>query len=448
MNRRHSRFTLFTLSAAVCLLAAACGSGTGSNTSSGKANSFAGQTLTVAEGPPTEPGQTQFNQSIASQFKKATGATLKYDYNITSTSVELELISAAAVSNSGPDVLEFGDTINAAAYQSSGFQMLSKSDWAMLGGQKAFWPVTMQNSGPTPKKTTMVPEYVDPTLMVYNKTLFKQAGISGPPTTWTEYVQDAQKINDPSKGIYGTDWFPNDTQVYKAMWYFGTDYGGRVFSPNLKTAKLDTQPWLQALQFWFGLQTQYNIVPPNSQNNTQAEFAAQFANGNIGEEVAATGSYEGTYEAGKIGKDFAFAPLPTTPYGQAPTKAKLPRSMDLYEGMVIAKSAPHALAMQYLKILTSEQNELLRYKLGGFVPSKITPAKAAAKLDPALIDPQITAEEGAQGVPFTPAWSTFQTAIGTVTIDAGGYLAQHGNVPNSEFKQLLSQANSTVQAKL
>lgn len=442
---RTSVLRRLAIAAVACAAVASAASCAGSRDGSG---SFAGQTLTVAMDPPTIPGQATFNKAVAAAFHKATGATLKYDYNVTSTETELELIDTAAVSSSGPDLIMLGDTLNAAAYEAHGFQTLTKADWDMLGGQSSFWPATMGNAGPSATEDTMVPWYVDPTLMVYNKKLFAQAGIKGPPTTWTEFVRDAQKINDPAKGIYGTDWFPNDTQAYKAMWYFASDYGGKTFSPDLKSAQLNTQAWLQGLQFWFGLQTQFHVVPPNTATNTQAQFASQFANGNIGEEVAATASYEGTYKAGKIGKNFAFAPLPTTPYGQSASGAQLPTSMDLYEGMVIAKSAPKALALQYLKILTSDQYEVLNYKLGGFMPAKIAAANQAAKLDPALIEPQIKAEEGAQPVPFTPAWSIFQTAIGAATINAGNYLAAHGNVPTSEFQQLLSQANSTIQAKL
>lgn len=448
LSLRGRGLSLAAALAATSLLVAACGSGSTQAGDGSKRTSYAGQTVTVAMGPPTAPGQAQFNAAVAKAFHQATGATLKYDYDITSTEVELEIIDTAAVSHTGPDVVELGDTINAAAYDSKGFQTLTSADWAELGGQSSFWPATRGNMGPNRGHTTMVPEYVDPTLMVYNKTLFSKAGITRAPKTWTEYVQDAEKINDPKAGVYGTDWFPNDAQAYKAMWYFGRDYGGNVFSSNLKSSELDSSAWLKALEFWFSLQTRFHVVPPNSDTNTQAEFAAQFANGNIGEEVAATATYEGTYEAGKIGDDFAFAPLPTTPYGASSSSVKLPTSMDLYEGMVVAKSAPMPLAMQYLKILTSAKYEVMRYKLGGFFPSKVAAGKQVEKTDPALLAPQMEAEEGAQAVPFTPAWSTFQTAIGTVTIDAGSYLAAHGSVPDSEFKQLLGQANSTVQDKL
>lgn len=441
ITKHHSPARLLSTSLVVALsvaAVAACGGG-GSGGGSG-------DTLTIAVGPPTSPGEKPFENELVKAFHKATGATLKFDYTITSTQAELQIIDTAAVSNSGPDLVMLGDTISAAAYKSGGFHTLTKSDWATIGGQDKFWPATFGNAGPDKSHDIMVPDYVDPTLMVYNKKLFAKAHITKPPTTWSEFVADAQKVNDPSHGIYGTDFFPNDSQAYKAMWYLGTDYGGTVFSKDLKTAKLTDDAWFKGLQFWFDLYTKYHIVPPKSATNTQAQFASDFASGKIGEEVAATASYEGTYAAGAIGKDFAFAPLPTVPYGQdASAGAPLPTSMDLYEGFVIANSAPQKLALQFLKILTSNKEQLDQFKLGKFMPANITACKGAQKLDPDLITPQISAEEQAAPVPYTPAWSTFQTAIGTVTIDAGAYLATHHNVPDSEFKQLLQKANSTLQ---
>jgi hypothetical protein len=104
--------------------------------------------------------------------------------------------------------------------------------------------------------------------------------------------------------------------------------------------------------------------------------------------------------------------------------------------------------MEFLKLSTSPKWQQEQFKLEGYMPSTVKDGNAVKKLDPDLMVPQIAAELGAQGVPFTPAWSTFQTAIGTVTIDGGAYLTQHGDVPDSEFSSLLASANSTVQAQL
>ena len=71
-----------------------------------------------------------------------------------------------------------------------------------------------------------LPSSVAPMLFGYNKALFKEAGISEPPKTWDEAIEDAKLINNPDKQITGyatlaaewTEWF---FQYY--VWQAGGD---------------------------------------------------------------------------------------------------------------------------------------------------------------------------------------------------------------------------------
>src|SRR5689334_9496756 len=48
-------------------------------------------------------------------------------------------------------------------------------------------------------KNYMLPFYVAKTLLFYNKTMFKEAGISGPPKTFDELIADASKMSKGDK---------------------------------------------------------------------------------------------------------------------------------------------------------------------------------------------------------------------------------------------------------
>jgi multiple sugar transport system substrate-binding protein len=404
-------------------------------------------------GPPTAPGQKAFNNALAKAFHAATGATLKYDYNITSTANELSTIAEVATTTSGPDMVQLGDTITAAGYAAGGFAIMTPKDLAAIGGTGQFWPRIFGDAGPNASHIIGTPDFTNPTMLVYNTKLFAQAHISGPPTTWTQFVNDALKINDPSHGIYGTDFFPNDTQEYKALWYLASDYARGAFTKNpfnakVSQAELDNSAYKKATEFWFDLATKWHVVPPNSAVNTQADFAQQFATGKIGEEVASSASYQTTYETGAIGKNFRFAPLPTVPYGETGSGTNLPESMLLYEDTDVAKYAPMPLALAFLKIMVSKKMQVLQYRLTGNLPVTVAAAKAVQPSDPTLLTPEIYAQEHAYPVPFTPAWATYQTAIGTATIDAGSHLATKGSLSTSTLFSLLTQANATVQKQL
>lgn len=48
-----------------------------------------------------------------------------------------------------------------------------------------------------------IPKYTDTIGVFYNKDMFKAAGIENPPQTWAELFEDAAKLTDAYKGVYG-----------------------------------------------------------------------------------------------------------------------------------------------------------------------------------------------------------------------------------------------------
>lgn len=102
--------------------------------------------------------------------------------------------------------------------------------------------------------TYAIPEFVDTEMLLYNKTLFAQAGISGPPTTIEELTADAIKLTKRdaaghitqlgfsptlfSGDSYGT-WLP----MYAAM------FGGKLASADGKTITANCPQCVAALQW-------------------------------------------------------------------------------------------------------------------------------------------------------------------------------------------------------
>lgn len=75
-------------------------------------------------------------------------------------------------------------------------------------------------------------------VLYYNKTLFQKAGISAPPSTWTELQADAQKLTkgSGSNKVYGfeplVDWWPWEYSVWSG--------GGHILSSNLANATFNS----------------------------------------------------------------------------------------------------------------------------------------------------------------------------------------------------------------
>ncbi len=120
-------------------------------------------------------------------------------------------------------------------------------------------------------------------VLFYNKKDFAAAGISGPPTTWTQLETDAMKLSDPAKhryGIYipfGTDeWISYDWE--SALWSNG---GQLVNSAGTKTA-FDSPAGVAALTLWTNLVRKDHAAPSVSYAQAGSfDGAPAFASGAV-----------------------------------------------------------------------------------------------------------------------------------------------------------------------
>ena len=95
-----------------------------------------------------------------------------------------------------------------------------------------------------------IPALVDNLAVVYNKTLFAQAGLT-PPTpdwTWSQFVADAKKLTDPAKKQFGTAYVTPGNE--DTVWHWEAllwEAGGSILTPSGKQAAFDSPAGLQAL---------------------------------------------------------------------------------------------------------------------------------------------------------------------------------------------------------
>src|SRR5919199_3214444 len=82
-----------------------------------------------------------------------------------------------------------------------------------------------------------IPALVDDLAVVYNKKLFKEAGISepNPDWTWNDFRAIAKKLTDPGKGVFGTGWpGVGDEDCVWRLWPLVWQQGGDILSPDGK----------------------------------------------------------------------------------------------------------------------------------------------------------------------------------------------------------------------
>jgi multiple sugar transport system substrate-binding protein len=99
-------------------------------------------------------------------------------------------------------------------------------------------------------KVIGIPALVDNLAVVYNKTLFAQAGLAppGPGWTWQQFVADAAKLTNPAKKQFGTAYVTPGSE--DTVWHWEVllwEAGGQILKPGNKQAAFDSPAGLQAL---------------------------------------------------------------------------------------------------------------------------------------------------------------------------------------------------------
>lgn len=424
------------------LLLTACGGGSASSTS---------QTLHVLVGYNSafSTQQQQWMQQISSEFKKSTGATIAWD-TFSGGSEEQTKIQTSIISGSGPDVFSMGTTFVPTAQSTKGFTTLTDQDWNLVGGKNRFFKQQLTMSGSSPDQQIGVPWLMRPFAMVYNKELFQKAGITTPPTTWTDFVKDAQKMTNPSAGVYGTAIDPSDSyDPWKIWWMLAKQTGGNFLSPDLKTAQLNSPEAVNSAQFWFDWANKYKIVDPNSMAWKANNAVQAFANGKMGMLIMVGPTVTPTLQKSVVSGKYAFAPMPTVPYGmqQMPANGMAAETIVSGDDLAVADySNVKDLAFKFINLVTDEQHQLQWSNTFGDLPANAAAANELASKD-AQTAAFIKAEQGAIPTPFSGAWGSLQISLGSVSSKLANAEATKHYDP-SQVKPLLDQANQQIQGQL
>jgi len=393
--------------------------------------------------------QRQWMQQISNEFHKSTGANIAWD-TYSSSNEEQTKLQTAIVSGSGPDIFSLGTTFVPTAQATKGFTTLTDQDWNLVGGKDRYFKQQLTMSGSSPDQLIAVPWVMRPFAMVYNKELFQKAGITSPPTTWTEFVQDAQKITNPSAGIYGAEVDPSDTyDPWKIWWMFAEQMGGNFLSPDLKTAQLNSPQAVDAVRFWFDWPTTYKITDPNSMTWKSGDATRVFDSGKVGMLIMVTTTINPTLQGSAVAGKYAFAPMPTIPYGMSQRPPNGQAASTIVSGDMLAVadySNVKDLAFKFINLATDYQHQIQWTKTFGDLPVNVAAANYLASQDPQTAA-FIQAEQGAIPTPFSGAWGPLEVALAGVSSKLANEAATNHYDP-SQIKPLLDQANQQIQSQL
>ena len=107
-----------------------------------------------------------------------------------------------------------------------------------------------------------------PLTLYYNKKLFREAGIEGPPTNLEEFLRDARKLTDPKRDQYGFAF----AELHNNLTALMDQFGGGMIDPEGKRSILDSPQNRAAVDLARSFYEREGIAPRPAGTNAWDDF--------------------------------------------------------------------------------------------------------------------------------------------------------------------------------
>ncbi|GAA0905129.1 extracellular solute-binding protein [Streptomyces thermoalcalitolerans] len=403
------------LVASLALTATACGgSDSGSDKSGGPVTITWWDTSNATNEAPTY-------QELVKQFEAA-HKDIKVKYVNVPFDQAQNKFDTAAGSKGAPDVLraEVGWT---PAFAKKSY-LLPLDGTEALAEQDKFQPSLIKQAQ-YEGKTYGVPFVTDTLALVYNKALFKKAGITEVPRTWDELKSAAARIKDKT----GADGYWGSTQAYYAQTFLygeGTD----TVDAEAKKITMNSAAAKKAYGTWLSMFDGKGLHKADTTADAYAHIQDAFVNGKVAAIIQGpweiTNFYKGS--AFKDKSNLGIAPVPGGSSGKAgaPTGG---HNLSVYAGS--SKEKQEA-ALKFVRFMTSAKaQETIALK------NSTLPTRDDAYTDQVKADPGIAGYQGvlsiAQPRPALPEYSSLWGPLDTELVKiAGGKVSLDKGLKDAE----------------
>ncbi len=433
----RNRLRLLGLILAGALVLAACGGG-GSDSGSGNA-----KTLTYwasNQGPTLQADQKILTPEL-DKFAKQTGVQVKLE--VIPWSDLYKRILTATSSGEGPDVLNIGNTWSASLQATGAFLKFDDENLSKVGGKDKFFPTSFSATGAPGQTPTSVPLYGLAYGLFYNKKMFKEAGISQPPTTWPQFLEDAKKLTKPPSqwglAIEGASITEN------SHWGFllGRQQGGALFQGDKPT--FDSPQQVAGVTQFVNFVAKDKIVSPsNVEYSTGTQALTDFAKGRAAMVLWQNNAAATLKSLGMSEDDYGVGPMPIPdpmPPGGRPTQSHV-AGINL---SIFDNTKNKDASLQLVNFLTSKDEQVILNKA-----FQSLPVINEAYNDPAFKTPFIrnfkeVLAKHSEPMPLIAKEGEMETIIGGTIKQLLAKAATTG-VTDADIKSALTAANSQMAA--
>jgi multiple sugar transport system substrate-binding protein len=308
------------------------------------------------------------SQDMVNAFNKEYAGKIEVKLTVVPFAEYLVKVSAAAATNSLPDILA-ANVIDGPNYSKSGFWKDINSEVRKLSYFKKLAPAHLA-AGRFNYRYYAVPHVTDASSIYYNKVLFKKAGLDPekPPKTLNELATMAKKIADiDGAGGIGGLYFPGNCGGCLAFTLFPSMWanGAKVLNFNGTSSDLGQSKASAVLDIYRGMFKDGSMMP-ESRNEAGATQNAVFESGNAGFALLGSKALGTIKSSDKL--EIGIAPLPGVSGGQSTFVGG-----DIVGISSNAKNA--AAAWTFIKWTLDEKPQIDLYAAKNFLTSRTDLAK-------------------------------------------------------------------------
>lgn len=351
--------------------------------------------------------QDDYSQStidaMSAEFTERTGAEV--DVQIQQWEGIVTKLSTALGSSNPPDIADIGNT-QVAGYAANG-ALLDVTDYKEDLEQGNTWLGGLEDPATIDGQLYGIPGFAGNRAVIYNKTLWAEAGVTETPESWADLTSSLEKLRAANSGADFSPMYVPGQHHFVGL-QFIWENGGEIatFEDGEWSSSANTPESIKGLEAWKEFQNTYSVASSATVGTDAPEQEQIFADGKAGAIIATNGSINAILAAnpaleGNIG---TFA-LP----GQVEKTQPVMLGGSVWG--IAAKSENPDLALVWAQIATSDEIQV-DYVFGdqGLMPNSVESGEAVAAELPETKAGFFAAALNSRATPASPGWTDVEGA--------------------------------------
>lgn len=289
--RKIMRVAAFATAGVAALALAGCGS-SGSGAAGGDLPDGIPETIDAAgEKLTVWIMQDDYSEStldaIKAEFTERTGA--EADVQVQQWEGIATKLSTALGTSTPPDIVDIGNT-QVAGYAANG-ALLDITAYKEDLQQGNTWLGGLEDPATIDGTLYGVPGFAGNRAVIYNKTLWAEAGITEAPTTWDELTADLDKLAAANTSSDFSPMYVPGQHFYVGLQFLWENGGEVAVSEDGEwTSTADSDEAIKGIEAWKEFQNTYSVASSRTVDADNPEQEQIFADGKAGAIIATNGS--------------------------------------------------------------------------------------------------------------------------------------------------------------